>query len=237
MSQRKPPQRGASRASRPAAASRATGRGGSSRAATAQNRGKAQQKTAGRRLRKGRLAVALLLVIGLVWLLWFVTHRDAAPAATVPPALAGDSKIEPGGERGKQAANTPAQQDAERFEFYDILPKQQVLPTRPLDQRPAPRARAESAGVVTDSRVMRWLQAGAFASPAEAETRRADIRQRGIPARISEVSQGGARLHRVLAGPFPSDAIRDDARQTLSAAGIDAIPLSTPVPPTGAATP
>lgn len=237
MSQRKPPQRGASRASRPAAASRATGRGGSSRAATAQSRSKAQQKPAGKRLRKGRLAVALLLASGLVWLLWFVTHRDAKPVDTVPPALAKDSRAEPAGERGKQAATTPAQQDAERFEFYDILPKQQVLPTRPLDQRPTPRARAETVGVVAGSSVMRWLQAGAFANPAEAETRRADIRQRGIPARISEVSQGGARLHRVLAGPFPSDQVRDDARKALSEAGIDAIPLSTPVNTTGAVKP
>ena len=219
MSQRKNPPRGASRPTRPASKTQGSGRGSSSRGPSAKPRsaGKAAPK-AGRRIRKGRLILAVLLLAGLIALLWFVTHRQGPEAATVPPALAKDSS---------QPAEQAQSRSAERFEFYDLLPRQRVLPERDLSARAAPRPRpAKDEDGMLAPREMLWLQVGEFPDAAAAEARRSDVRALDLPVRLVEGSRAGQ--HRVLAGPFANESQRNKARETLADAGFDAMPAAAP---------
>lgn len=230
MTNRRQAPRGASRSPRPNGGNKA--RAGASRTAPARNK-----SSAGQGIRKGRLALALLLILALAALIWFVKHRPAHAVATVPPALA-EEPAGPASEPVDEPGQDSAGQNPERFEFYDILPNQKVLPTRQIDNKPP---RAGSAGQATRPAAMetRWLQAGAFTSATEADRRRAQIRLLGLPARVQEGRDSqGRHLHRVLAGPFNSDSSLDGARRALVAAGLDAIPLSTPPDsPAGAPSP
>lgn len=239
MSTRRPPPRGASRSPRPGNGnkSRSTASGGRTPIA----RGKAPARKPAGGIRKGRLILAALLAVALATLIWFIKKQPEQPVETVPPALAEEKP----GLSGKAVQPSPpaSEHNPERFEFYDILPNQQVLPTRQIENRPAPRPLPANAvpaatGAAVDE-APRWLQAGAFRNPDEADRRRAQIRLLGLPARVQEGSDGqGQRLHRVLAGPFNSADSLNSARRTLAAAGLDAIPLSNPTQsPTGAPQP
>lgn len=210
MSQQTPP-RGASRSPRPAGKAASTGRGGRRTAKTV--RKTAPTKKAG--IKKGRLIVGLLLLAGLIALIVMLMKKPAPPVATVPPALAEEKREEPA------AATKPA----ERFAFYELLPKQEVLPTRAVETRPAPRPASDA--IVPEAGSF-WLQAGAFRSSAEANARRSAISQLGLPARVLSQRDNGAVLQRVLVGPFNQAERRDLARTKLGEAGLDAIPVSAP---------
>ncbi len=242
MSTRRPPPRGASRSPRQGSgnASRSTASGGRKPAV----RAKSPARKSGSGIRKGRLILAVLLAIGLAALIWFVKKHHGKSVDTVPPALAQEKP----GQSGAGASSDKKPEDAakaagdpERFEFYDILPNQQVLPTRQIESRPAPRPLPAhtTQPPAAANEAPRWLQTGAFRSPEEADRRRAQIRLLGLPARVQTGSDGqGQALHRVLAGPFNAAAALDAARRTLAAAGLDAIPLSSqPEHPTGAQQP
>lgn len=210
MSRPNPP-RGASRSPRPAGKPANTGRGGRRTAKPANKSHAAKQPG----LKKGRLILGLLLLAGLIALLVMLIKKPAPPVATVPAALAED-KAEP-----SKAEAHPA----ERFAFYDLLPNQQVLPTRSVEARPAPRPSSQPTAPVEGSF---WLQAGAFRHQNEANERRASIIQLGLPARLQSHRESGATLFRVLVGPFNQLERRDVARTTLAKAGLDAIPASAP---------
>lgn len=227
MSTRRNPPSGASRSPRQTTA----GNRSRSTAATRSggSRGKKAAPSHGSRIRKGRLLLAMLLACGLGLLIWYSLKRPASAVAVVPPALADDGKP-----ARKQPA--PAQPEAadnpERFEFYDILPNQQVLPTRTPVNRPSPRPlpagkEARPTTAADAAAPIRWLQAGAFRNASEADRRRAEIRLLALPARVQEGRDSqGTPLFRVLAGPFNSSASGDAARRTLATAGLDAIPVS-----------
>lgn len=207
------PPRGASRSPRPVGKPGNTGHGGK-RTSTTLGKASSAKKP---RLKKGRLIVGLLLLIGLIALIVMLTKKPAAPVATVPAALAEDKIDKP----------APPTKPAERFAFYELLPNQKVLPTRSVETRPTPRQSqhlSKDAPVLSDGGF--WLQAGAFRSAVEADARRAAISKLGLPARVQSQRQGGATLLRVLVGPFNQIDRRDNARSKLGAAGLDAIPAS-----------
>jgi len=205
------PPRGASRSPRPAGKAASTGRGGRRTAKTASKSASAKKPG----IKKGRLIVGLLLLAGLMALIVMLMKRPAPPVTTVPPALA-EEKTEP---------PKPAPKPAERFAFYELLPNQQVLPTRTVETRPAPRPNADTAVIAEGSF---WLQAGAFRSSSEANARRSAISQLGLPARVQSQRESGATLQRVLVGPFNQIERRDQARTKLAEAGLDAIPAGVP---------
>lgn len=211
MSRPTPP-RGASRAPRPVGKPNNTGRGG--RRTSKPSPKSSSAKKPG--IKKGRLILGLILLAGLIALIVMLVKKPAPPVTTVPPALA-DAKKE---------TSAPVQKPAERFAFYELLPQQQVLPTRMPEARSAPRPTAMASAPSESSY---WLQAGAFTSLDEANNRRAAIHALGLPVRIKSQREGGALLQRVLVGPFQQVERRDQARKKLSEAGLDAIPASAAV--------
>lgn len=227
MTERKSPPRGASRAPRRKTGSDVNGRSQPARKAGSRS----APKKAASRIRKGWLILALTLTAVIVAVLWMLKTHPHKAVDTVPAALAEEPKRSAKAEAAdaaEEAADAAHKKQLERFDFYEILPKQSVLPTRDLSTPKTPVRTLTPPGTDTPT-TLGWLQVGAFAHGEEAEQRRKSISQLSLPARVQEGSDGqGTRLFRVLAGPFKNETTLGSARSALAAAGLDAIPASNP---------
>ena len=65
-----------------------------------------------------------------------------------------------------------------------------------------------------------FVQAGAFQSPAEAETQRARLVMLGFDPKVSEREQAGQLVHRVRLGPYRSKAEAERIQQQMASQGI-----------------
>lgn len=173
--------------------------------------------------RKGKGAPgALWLVLGLLaglfvaflWHLWELRKEPARPVTTAsadarPPAAGADAGANPPGATDGKAAEP-------RFEFYTLLPNQEVMP----GSKPAP---AQPAARDTDGPFF-LLQAGSFKSEAEADKRRAAILMLGLPVKVVKVPvKPGETWFRVMVGPFKGKDAATSARASLKGSGVDAM--------------
>ena len=79
---------------------------------------------------------------------------------------------------------------------------------------------AVSSGGAADA-LTYYVQAGAYASSAEAEQQRAKLSMMGLEARISEREVNGRTMFRVRLGPFSQKELADQTRVTLSGNGVE----------------
>lgn len=112
-----------------------------------------------------------------------------------------------------------------RFEFYDLLPKMEVViqeddppasikqvPTTPSPVTPASYAPAETY----------YLQAGSFRGKERADILRTKLSGLGFECEIQESSIHKSDVyHRVLVGPFTDLKVLDKSRQELDEFGIE----------------
>lgn len=172
--------------------------------------------------RKG-VPAPLWVVLGLLmgafvvflWHLWDLRQAGVArPAAT---ASAGkDLPRAAGSDTPADAPASPAEAEP-RFEFYTLLPNQEVMPgSKPAPAQPD--ARPGNAGPAF------LLQAGSFRSEAEADKRRASILLLGMPVKVVKIgAAGGPVWYRVVVGPFQGKAAADNARSSLKGSGVDSL--------------
>lgn len=163
--------------------------------------------------------VVLGLLLGafvvFLWHLWELRQDGAARPATTAGAAAG-AKSGDGGKAGGSGAAPAAEDDSKRFEFYTLLPNQEVMPgSKPAPAQP--EARPEAAGPAI------LLQAGSFRSEAEADKRRAAILMLGMPVKVVKVGKDGEPWYRVVVGPFQGKAAADGARASLKGNGVDTL--------------
>lgn len=175
----------------------------------------------------GRFLLFVLLAGLLGYGIWALQHRPSQDVEGVPPALSSLDEAQ----QHTPAAETPAKKPTERFEFYDILPNQRVLPSRTPDARSAPRPQMKAPSTTPDASNLpstRWLQVGAFRSSTQANERLNQLKSLNIRAqRQSGFDAQGKPLERIVAGPFDSTRHLADARARLATEGLDAIPLSS----------
>lgn len=156
------------------------------------------------------LAAGLVTGLLLAALLWLRMESQApamAPAAPVAPATPLPvSPVEP-------EAPDPLR---ERFQFYDLLPRQEVVvPGRAEERRaPPPAAAAPPSGQY-------MLQAGSFRRHADADGVKARLAMLGIQASIESVTLEGSEMHRVRIGPLRDTAEVERVRERLSREQID----------------
>lgn len=171
----------------------------------------------------GRLILFALLAGLLGYGIWTLQHRPSEEVEGVPAALSSLDEAP----QHTPAAKAPAKKPAERFEFYDILPNQRVLPSRTPDAHRAPRPQAKTTPTDAEPST-RWLQVGAFRNSTQTNERLAELKSLNIPAqRQSGFDAQGKPLERIVAGPFDSASHLADARARLANEGLDAIPLSS----------
>jgi cell division protein FtsN len=108
-----------------------------------------------------------------------------------------------------------------RFDFYTLLPEQQVkVETGP--------AKTTSAKAVTTDSDQFLLQAGSFKQPADADRRRGELILLGLEARVEETQGDNGRWFRVYIGPFQSRSKMTRARSLTAQQGIDTLLMKRP---------
>lgn len=116
----------------------------------------------------------------------------------------------------------PASQEAERqeFDFYEMLPKYEVVV-------PEQDSRSGAPPSVVPGPVQRpgayVLQAGSFRNPKDADRVRAMIAMQGVESKIQKVTIDKDTWHRVRIGPITNLQKLEDTRSKLRQAQIDAL--------------
>jgi len=120
-----------------------------------------------------------------------------------------------------QPAQAPpaAPSERSRFQFYELLPRDEVripepAPTPPGTAAPVPTPAPTPAPAMEPrpqpeaaTRVM--LQTGSFRQFQQADEMKARLAMMGLQASIREVSVDGQTFHRVYLGPFDNEAVAD----------------------------
>ena len=133
---------------------------------------------------------------------------EPLPAADTPPA----SAIAPPEDTPAAAETGPT------YDFYDMLPTQEVEVPQRVDARGSGSALPK--GDVT-------LQAGSFKNVAEAEKLQARLAQYGIDAKIQRFSLEDETWYRVRIGPIATVEELESVRAKLAEAEIEATPVTT----------
>jgi cell division protein FtsN len=148
--------------------------------------------------------------------------KPAEPDKVVPQA----GKTRPRFEPAKPEPDRPGQQAAAsseagkpseprtRFDFYNILPgKEEVVPEQDVN-------RAGATG--SSSRVVYYLQAGAFQKAADADNLKARLALAGLEAQIQTATLPDSSVwHRVRLGPYSNAQDLEKARAALRENKID----------------
>lgn len=158
------------------------------------------------------IGLALGLAVALAVHLHYqnLAPPEPLPDADAPPASASAPSEEP----------PPAAEAGPGYDFYDMLPKQEVEVPRSDDRRPS--GSALPRGDVT-------LQAGSFKNVAEAEKLQARLAQYGVDAKIQRFSLEDVTWYRVRIGPIATVEELEVIRAKLSEAEVDATPVSAKV--------
>lgn len=221
---KRPPPRGASRkpASRPQSPHQSPRYGARPRPGQASARSKPAAPS-GPRLRRRPLLLGLLLLALIGGLLTFITREPRAPVDMPPAALASPAPTDAARESSHPAAPEPARA-VDNLEFYEILPRERILPERQPASTPPPRPQPQATPVPAGSQ--HWLQVGQFRQEAMAVFRHEKLVNAGLPARVETQQVDGEARFRVLAGPFASMALRQQAREQINGLGLDATPVN-----------
>jgi len=127
------------------------------------------------------------------------------------------------GEHAKEQADTPAPESAQdntHYDFYDVLPKfEVVVPAQKKD----PKKPGDSAAGSIDTPGTYVLQVGSWRNFADADRVRAQLALQGIESNIQKVSVDADTWHRVRIGPITDLKKLEDTRRRLREAQIDAL--------------
>ena len=154
------------------------------------------------------LAVGLVVALGV-----FVFDHRAKPAEVEKAPQPRTSKS-----AETEAASPESGDPAEKFDFYDMLPKYEVVVAdneRDV-RRDLPSVAVEQPGAYV-------VQVGSYRNLADAERLRSKLKKQGIDAAIQRVAVDADVWHRVRIGPFRDLAKLNATRRELRAADVDAI--------------
>lgn len=156
------------------------------------------------------IAVGVLFIGFLYWL----QQRPMPVLAAITPASIPEQASPPAPSKAPSPAPPTA---APRFDFYTILPEQEV-PVSSED----PRRRVATGGVSS----LYVLQVGSFRSLSEADALKSHLLSLGLDARVESVEGVGQDTwHRVRLGPFHEIGQVQALRARLAERDIYAIPL------------
>jgi len=126
-----------------------------------------------------------------------------------PPA----APAEPGPASAREAA---ADEPAERYDFYEMLPNFEVV----VPEREAPVRRGEPAAPVERAGAY-VLQVGSYRKFEEADRVRAQLALQGIESKVQRVSVDNDTWHRVRVGPITDLGELNRVRDRLREAEMD----------------
>ena len=183
------------------------------------------------------LALGLLVAAGVYFSDFRAGDDGPAPAAAdareapAPAAPAGGARDGAATAAGTEAANSRgagteepaaaagAAEPESRFDFYDILPRYEVVvpEVESVSNAPAaPQAAVEAPGSYI-------LQTGSFRSHGDADRMQASLALLGIESRIQRVTIDDDVYHRVRVGPISDLDQLNRLRAQLRGAGVDSL--------------
>jgi cell division protein FtsN len=140
-----------------------------------------------------------------------------------PTEVETEPRPQANGSARTDAADTAADDAAAQYDFYDMLPKfEVVVPEKERNvRRDLPAVPVEQPGTYV-------LQVGSYRNQPDAELVRARLGKQGIDATVQRVAVDADVWHRVRVGPFRDLARLNATRRELRAADIDAIVIRLP---------
>lgn len=164
------------------------------------------------------LAVGLVLGLTVAIAVYLHDRRGNNPAAGPVAPMSDDVH-----KRGEKRAPASQASDPEQpFEFYDMLPKYEVVvPEKDASGKSATAVpKVERPGVYI-------LQAGSYRNFADADRIRARLALQGVESKIQKVTVDSDTWHRVRIGPISKLADLEEIRHKLREAQIDALVIRT----------
>lgn len=157
------------------------------------------------------LALGLLIAVGI-----------ALYVSKIPSPFEETAKVLPKPAENKPAAaqQTPPAAEEKRFDFYRILPGQEV----PVSEKELKQEQAKAAATKNNERKEPYLiQAGAFQSPTDADALKARLALLGLESSVEPVHlEDKGTLYRVRLGPYTDLDEINQVRQALAHNGINA---------------
>lgn len=173
----------------------------------------------GNRKTKNKIALwkwllAAILVGSFVSFLLFLRNQDKTQEQLVKTPIAAKSK-------SKSQKNTQATIAHPKFDFYNILPEQEiVIPESEIKTR----KREEQLGRAKPERYV--IQAGSFRKHNQADKLKARLALLGIESKIETARSDSTVWNRVKIGPFTNLSKVDSIRSRLRKNNIDTIVVS-----------
>jgi len=184
-------------------------------------------KPRGKPARKGAVGgtligifVGLLLGIGIAAAIAVYMTKSPAPFVDKTRQTERPAAAKSGGNLAEaQAPGVPKAPERPRFDFYKILPGQEV----PVSEREL-RAAAKDAGKAGNlPKDTYFIQAGSFQNPAEADNLKAKLALLGLQASVEPANlPDRGTWYRVRLGPYARLGDIDRVRQTLAQNGVEA---------------
>ncbi len=164
--------------------------------------------------------VGLLVGIGIAAAIAVYMTKSPAPFVdkTRPSARAAPAKAA-GNLADAQAPGVPKAPERPRFDFYKILPGQEV-PVSERELRAAAKDGGKTGNLPSDTY---FIQAGSFQNPAEADNLKAKLALLGLQASVEPaILPDRGTWYRVRLGPYARVGDIDRVRQTLAQNGVEA---------------
>jgi cell division protein FtsN len=163
------------------------------------------------------LAIGLVVAVGV----YLFDRRPAARLTQEAAPMTRDEAPAP----AKPAPSSAAQDAETQFEFYEMLPKFEVVIPEEHEGAATPAAGPGAAAATgpVDKPGAYILQAGSFRNHADADRVRALIAMQGVESKIQQVTIDRDTWHRVRVGPITNLKQLEDTRSKLRNARIDAL--------------
>jgi cell division protein FtsN len=163
------------------------------------------------------LCVGLLITLGV-----YLYNRNHEAQLAKQTAALEQSAADAKGEQkpantGKGAAEKPKEEE-QRFDFYTLLPKQEVV-------IPESEIREEQQRLQAKETVIYTLQAGSFRSHEEADTLKARLAMLGVESHIVTASNEDGTKHKVRIGPLSNSREMNRIRNRLHSNRISTLVL------------
>jgi cell division protein FtsN len=158
----------------------------------------------------------LAVGLGVAGIVYIKDHRpDAQIARLAKP----DKKKSRGNEvPGAETADSGAEEPAKSYDFYDMLPKfEVVVPEKEKDVRP------DIKSVPETRRGTYVLQAGSYKNFGDADRVRAQLALQGVESKVQKVSVDNDTWHRIRIGPISKLDELNRLRQILRKADVDVL--------------
>ena len=205
----------------------------------ARSKARRAPRTMPRSTRAGRGGTVVGIFIGLILGLTIaaaVAYYLGKSGLTSPLNPPGTSKDIPRVSKSDIQPPGSTTADKPRFDFYKILPgaEEAKAPAKAADkapERPTDRATIDASKTAEVPRAgdRFWLQAGAFASQADAENLRARLALSGWEATMQSVTQPDKSVrYRVRLGPYDNTDEVNRVKSELGSRGFDVAVIKNP---------